>query len=159
QHGDPAVDGHRVARDHLGAEPARDLDPDLGLPRARGSDEAGDGGLAAHPPDPTGAPARPAFVPGRNARGTVRVMSEKRDLWVPVLVILAGLGVCAWDGALGRGLFAAAAALTGLAGGGGTLALTLRKHGLRAAGLAAASILFLAALSPAFEGSAGSIAP
>ena len=86
-------------------------------------------------------------------------MSEKRDLWVPVLVILAGIGIAAWDAASGRGLFAALAALTGLAGGGGTLALTLRKQSLRASGLAGASILFLAALSPAFEGAAGSIAP
>jgi nicotinate-nucleotide adenylyltransferase len=86
-------------------------------------------------------------------------MSEKRDLWVPVLVILAGLGICAWDVAVGRGLSAALAALVGLAGGGGTLALTLRKHSVRAAGLAVASILFLASLSPAFEDAATSIAP
>ena len=86
-------------------------------------------------------------------------MSEKRDLWVPVLVLLCGLGAAAWDASAGRTLPAAGAALLGLAGCGGSLLLTLRGSALRSTGLALAAILLSGALSPGFAANASTLVP
>ena len=80
-------------------------------------------------------------------------MSETRDLGVPILVVLAGLGVLAWDFATGSAGLALLAAAVGAIGGGGSLRLTLRKEAFRSTFLAMASLLLLAALSPPFAGS------
>lgn len=80
-------------------------------------------------------------------------MSETRDLGVPLLVLLAGLGVLGWDLSAGAGGIASLAGVAAVLGAGGTLAFTLRKDSLRATALAFASLLFLAGLSPAFASS------
>jgi nicotinate-nucleotide adenylyltransferase len=79
-------------------------------------------------------------------------MSEKRDLWVPVLVLLAGLAVAAWDVSAGRLPAAAAAAAVGLVGAGLALRFTLARARLRSTALAAAALLGLAGLAPGVFG-------
>jgi nicotinate-nucleotide adenylyltransferase len=75
-------------------------------------------------------------------------MSEKRDLWVPVLVLVAGLAVAAWDVSAGRLLAASGALIVGVAGAAGTLRYTLARARLRAAAVAAGSGAFLAGFAP-----------
>ncbi len=79
-------------------------------------------------------------------------MSEKRDLWVPVLVILCGLGVAAWDVTSGATLRGVAAGVLGLVVGSTCLQLALARKTVRGTFLAVAGVLIAAALSPAFPG-------
>ncbi len=75
-------------------------------------------------------------------------MSEKRDLWVPTLLLLAGLAVAAWDAAEGTWLDAGLAILVGLASGASALYLLFKRKRLRAAGTAASGFLVLGIVSP-----------
>lgn len=75
-------------------------------------------------------------------------MSEQKDLAVPVIVLLAALGVAGWDASDGRWGLAVVAMAVGLTGAGVSLAFTLRKKGLRATAVALATLLALAAASP-----------
>ncbi len=79
-------------------------------------------------------------------------MSEKRDLWVPVLVILCGLGVAAWDVSSGAVLRGIAAGVLGLVVGSTCLQLALARKTVRGTFLAVAGVLIAAALSPVFPG-------
>ncbi len=79
-------------------------------------------------------------------------MSEKRDLWVPVLVILCGLGVAAWDVSSGAVLRGIAAGVLGLVVGSTCLQLALARKAVRGTFLAFAGVLIATALSPAFPG-------
>jgi nicotinate-nucleotide adenylyltransferase len=75
-------------------------------------------------------------------------MSEKRDLWVPTLLLVAGLAVAAWDVSRGEWGLAALALLVGLAAGSSSLYLVLHRHRLRAAGAAVFGFLVLGIVSP-----------
>ena len=86
-------------------------------------------------------------------------MSEKRDLWVPALLAIAGIGVAAWDvtsGDVTRGILAL---LVGLATSAAALALLLRHGAGRALSFATAGFLLLALLSPIGRGATTSILP
>lgn len=77
-------------------------------------------------------------------------MSETRDLGVPVLVLLAGLGVAAWGLSAGDAWPALLAAAIGVAGGGACLRLTLAKAVGRSTWLAIGCLFLVAAVAPAF---------
>lgn len=87
-------------------------------------------------------------------------MSETRDLGAPILVLLAGIGVLAWNLSADAGpLWSGGAGVVGVLGAAACLALTVRKQPMRALAAAFASILFLAALSPGFAGSRLALVP
>src|SRR5262245_4473291 len=79
-------------------------------------------------------------------------MSERRDLWYPVLALVAGLGAAAWDVASGRPLLAVLAAVLGVVACVAAIRQTLAKAKDRAAFLGIAAVFSAAALSPAAGG-------
>jgi nicotinate-nucleotide adenylyltransferase len=86
-------------------------------------------------------------------------MSEKRDLWVPLLLFLGGLGVAAWNGMDGDWVRAALGVAVGTAGGGGSLYLLLKQGPARSAALAATGFLLLGVVSPPAKGDLHAILP
>ncbi|HVG93003.1 MAG TPA: nicotinate (nicotinamide) nucleotide adenylyltransferase [Planctomycetota bacterium] len=78
-------------------------------------------------------------------------MSETRDLGVPLVVLLAGLGVAAWGLATGAAWPAILAAVVGLVGGAGCLRLTLAKTTGRSVFLAIGCLFLIAAAAPPFD--------
>lgn len=80
-------------------------------------------------------------------------MSETRDLGVPALVLLAGIGVAVWCATTGDSALAVAAGFLGVAGAALALQSTLRKAPVRATAAAVGTLLLLAALAPPFAAS------
>ena len=80
-------------------------------------------------------------------------MSEKRDLWVPAVLVLAGAGLLAWhlmrdDGQVA---LAVAAGVVGLLGAVGCLALRIRKGQERVVAFGLGALVLLAAFVPVAE--------
>jgi nicotinate-nucleotide adenylyltransferase len=86
-------------------------------------------------------------------------MSEKRDLWVPVVLALAGLSLAAWNVAEARWALAAYALLVGLVGALACLPLRLKRGQARVVGFGAGVALLLCAAAPGVAGGAASFFP
>jgi nicotinate-nucleotide adenylyltransferase len=86
-------------------------------------------------------------------------VSETRDLGVPLLAFLAGLGVAVWNATTGHPLEAVLAALVGLGVGGASLLLTLKRGPGPATALALGGVLGVAALTPLFAGNRDVLVP
>jgi nicotinate-nucleotide adenylyltransferase len=86
-------------------------------------------------------------------------MSEKRDLWVPALLAVAGVAVAGWDFAEGDVLRGLVAFLAGALAAGLVLRFLLRRQGGRAAALGCAGMLLSGLLSPLGRGEARAFLP